>query len=140
MRKTEDNVLVDVDLFASKSQVGSLPPRVLPSEIREFRKGRKLSFTFMRKEEIDDPKSILTLFCIHGSMANQNQFGDLLTALQKDLAQQDWKYNVVCFDALGCGESDKPKDSLQTEQIVIFVLADFVGFFHSGWLHRRGRR
>lgn len=110
MRKTEDNVLVDVDLFASKSQVGSLPPRVLPSEIREFRQGRKLSFTFMRKEEIDDPKSILTLFCIHGSMANQNQFGDLLTALQKDLAQQDRKYNVVCFDALGCGESDKPKD------------------------------
>ena len=42
-----------------------------------------------------------TVFFVHGSMANYMQFEDLITKLRN-------YYNVVAWDAYGCGGSDKP--------------------------------
>ena len=43
-----------------------------------------------------------TLFFLHGSMANHKQFERLIENFQGD-------YNIVAWDAYGCGQSDKPE-------------------------------
>lgn len=46
-------------------------------------------------------------------MAHQKQFSDLTKQIQQDLAKENsLKYNIITFDALGCGESDKPIDPI----------------------------
>lgn len=43
-----------------------------------------------------------TVFFVHGSMANYLQFESLIESLRGD-------YNIVAFDAYGCGKSEKPQ-------------------------------
>jgi len=43
-----------------------------------------------------------TVFFVHGSMANYLQFENLIENLRGD-------YNIVAFDAYGCGKSHKPQ-------------------------------
>ena len=52
------------------------------------------------------PNDRPTIFFIHGSMAHHRQFESLIESLRKD-------YNIVAWDAYGCGESDKPQGWLE---------------------------
>ena len=45
--------------------------------------------------------SFRTIFFLHGSMANMKQFKEFIAHFAND-------YNIVAFDALGCGDSPKP--------------------------------
>ena len=49
----------------------------------------------------DDCASDTTIFFIHGSMGALTQFSDLIAAYKG-------RVNIVAYDAIGCGESEKP--------------------------------
>ncbi len=55
------------------------------------------------------PRASCTLFFLHGSMASSAQFDKLCEALTR--AHHPEEFNVVMYDALGCGKSSKPEDS-----------------------------
>lgn len=48
--------------------------------------------------------SLCTIFFMHGSMATRRQFEDVYSSAALV------KYNIVAYDALGCGASEKPRD------------------------------
>ena len=47
-----------------------------------------------------------TIFFIHGSMGSLTHFSDLIIAFQG-------RVNIVAYDTMGCGGSDKPRDCLE---------------------------
>jgi abhydrolase domain-containing protein 8 len=68
----------------------------------EIREDRKIYLEHYKNNN-QPPESEVTMFFFHGSMASLNQFRDLIDFFKK-------RVNVVAYDALGCGESDKPVD------------------------------
>lgn len=76
----------------------------------EIRQGRNIEV-----QTSFSPNASCTLFFIHGSMASHIQFTQLCHFLRK--AHAPAEFNFVMFDALGCGESDKPIDSGEGESI-----------------------
>ena len=73
----------------------------------EFSPGRKIAYTWKRSV----PESPLTFFLIHGSMANQQQYDFLLKSLEEKLGIESISHNVLTFDTMGCGQSDKADDN-----------------------------
>lgn len=65
-----------------------------------------------------------SVFMFHGSMASQSQFDPIIERLF-----QSSDYNVYSFDALGCGKSDKPKESSLYAPQNMFL--DVSTFFHA---------
>lgn len=69
----------------------------------EIRKNRRVSVytNFSTNSERDQSRK--TIFFIHGSMATCTQFSDIIDGFKND-------YDIVAFDALGCGNSEKPSE------------------------------
>jgi pimeloyl-ACP methyl ester carboxylesterase len=61
---------------------------------------RRLSVRLLRV----NPPTETTIFLIHGSMASLSQFNRLIEKLKL------FAFNIVAYDAYGCGNSDKPHD------------------------------
>lgn len=64
-----------------------------------------------------------TVFFIHGSMGSLTHFSDLMTAF-------DGRVNIVAYDTIGCGESDKPDDYLEysTQSMTAYAIEIFDRF------------
>ena len=62
--------------------------------------GRRLSVLRCNSAGLSRP----WLFFLHGSMAGSFTYQDVLPALSQ-------RHNIVAYDALGCGESSKPKEA-----------------------------
>lgn len=72
--------------------------------LTEVRPGRRIYMRENKDISADDKKET-TIFFIHGSMASFKQFDSLIQEYEQH-------FNVVAYDALGCGRSDKPADPL----------------------------
>lgn len=67
-------------------------------------------------------RSYLTIFIIHGSMGTYFQFVEMISYLESMGC-----YNVLSYEALGCGKSAKPYDSTayNTEELLLDLLEVF---------------
>lgn len=72
----------------------------MESKMLEVRADRNLSILHL----VCQKKTSTTFFFFHGSMGNFRQFESLINHFSQFV-------NIVAYDALGCGASDKPEDS-----------------------------
>ena len=80
----------------------------------EIRKNRNISIEYLKCNNNAENPTNITLFLYHGAMGSSSQFDYLLPALQN-------KFNICKYDALGCGNSDKPHnmDAYNTESLCL---------------------
>jgi pimeloyl-ACP methyl ester carboxylesterase len=92
--------------MSDKITITATLPQALNSKLVTIRNNRKLNLCeYMEHPDTNErstQRSRPTVFFIHGSMANYQQFDHLISNLYKD-------YNIVAWDAYGCGGSEKPQ-------------------------------
>uniref|UniRef100_A0A7S0HB03 Serine aminopeptidase S33 domain-containing protein n=1 Tax=Hanusia phi TaxID=3032 RepID=A0A7S0HB03_9CRYP len=73
------------------------------TSLYEVRPGRKINLLHIDAPQTADTKEPWTVFFIHGSMGNMQQFEGQIVEYSKTC-------RVIAFDAFGCGQSQKPRD------------------------------
>eukprot|EP01084_Bolivina_argentea_P126764 224372_1 len=77
--------------------------------IDEIRKNRKLAVLSIQHKNKNAP----FVFLIHGACARMGQFKSLIEHLSNN-------FNIIAFDRIGCGYSNKPKEATQYKGAEIF--------------------
>ena len=83
----------------------------------EIRPGRKINIFTMIDKNID-----LTIFFYHGSMATLKQFSSIISLIKEKLPA-----NIIAYDALGCGKSERPNNysAYSTEELLLDAIEVF---------------
>jgi pimeloyl-ACP methyl ester carboxylesterase len=97
----------------------------------EIRAGRVISLLHLQRPDPNSNETFhsdITMFFYHGAMASWTQFEDLIVYYRN-------RFNIVAYDALGCGNSDKPVDPLiwgdshyTSDQLMHDAVAVFAAF------------
>ena len=82
------------------------------TERTELSEGRTVAVEVIPEGSSPD-KVDYVVFFLHGSMANRRQFQGMFDGLfhVPEGKKEDINFMCVCYDALGCGESEKPYDT-----------------------------
>jgi pimeloyl-ACP methyl ester carboxylesterase len=101
----------------------------------EVRPGRRLHLVVNAESGVNDEDTV-TLFFIHGAMGSTEQFRFQFQNFMTSSATATFprKCNIVAFDALGCGHSEKPRDyaAYATDELFTDLRIMFMKFKQAG--------